>query len=89
MNDHSTKKTWQATPYQSGDEAKLAILFAQVFSRTLTPAEWMWKLKNHDINVENVWLGRANGNTIFQYAAIPTRCQMDQKEQIVMVLVIQ
>lgn len=84
----SAEKKWQLATYRNGDETELAALFAQVFGRTITPADWRWKLKSHDYTTaENVWLGIAADRIIFHYAAIPTRYQLAGSDAIGMVSV--
>jgi predicted N-acetyltransferase YhbS len=60
-------------PYRPGDETALAGLFARVFGRAMSEAEWCWKLQHSDFSGANVWVAEENGALVSQYAGIPSR----------------
>ena len=77
----------QVRPYATGDEPGLLALFTSVFGRASTLEQWRWKLHWPHCGVDNVWLARAGGRAIFQYAGIPTRFSLDHRPATMMVSV--
>lgn len=68
---------WQARPYRSGDDVRLAQLWTDVFGRPMSVEHWRWKLKGRPWAVENVWVaGLPDGRIVGQYAGIPVQLQL-------------
>ena len=72
--------------YRNGDEHALTALFETVFGRRMSEREWRWKLAPTS-NAPNVWVATHADQPIFQYAAMPTRFQIDERASDVMVAV--
>jgi hypothetical protein len=83
----SSAPPWLIRPYAPGDETALVGLFARVFGRAITAEHWRWKLKTLPAPVENVWLAVHEDKPIFQYAGIPTRYRLNNRDLTAMVSV--
>jgi GNAT superfamily N-acetyltransferase len=83
-----TDQGWSLRPYQAGDEAALAVLFATVFGHPLASVEWRWKLKSRPTLAENVWVAVADdARIVAQYAGIPVEVHLDGSRRPAMVAV--
>ncbi len=74
--------TWVARPYRPGDEIALVRLFAEVFGKPLTDAQYRWKVLDSPwpIGAPTVWLADAGGQIGGQYAGTPMRFQLRDAE---------
>jgi GNAT superfamily N-acetyltransferase len=76
---------WTVRPYQPGDEPALVDLFQRAYRRTISEAHFRWKLKALPAPAENVWLAVTDGGVIAQYASIPVRYRLPDREAVLMV----
>lgn len=76
---------WTFRPYNEGDLDGLIALHRRVFGRTISPAQWRWKLASQPGPVANVWVAEADGRLVFQYAGIPARVRHQAADRWAMI----
>jgi GNAT superfamily N-acetyltransferase len=74
-------------PANERDLARLIALRQRTFGRTMSPAQWQWKLGHPTSPAANVWVVEAGDRLVFQYAGIPTRVRHLGREALAMVSV--
>jgi hypothetical protein len=74
---------WRIRAYQSGDEEGIYALFEQVFHKSLSHAQWQWKLHTLSSPVENEWVAEADGRIVGHYAVMPIHFKVNDHEVIV------
>ncbi len=73
-------------PARDADAARVVELFERAFSRPMSQAHWHWKLARRHAPCDNVWLAIDEDDVpIFQYAGIPIRLRVDEREVEAMV----
>jgi len=74
--------SWVARPYRAGDEVQVVRLFAEIFGKQLTEAQYRWKVLESPwpIGAPTVWLADAGGQISGQYAGTPMRFQIHGAE---------
>jgi hypothetical protein len=67
-------------PWHQGDELELTQLFQRAFGRAISVDHWSWKLRSELHAFDNVWLAVNEDKPIFQYAGIPIRFNLANRQ---------
>ena len=66
--------------YKAGDELAAIALFKRTFQKPITESHWLWKYRQHQTPVDNVWFAFHDGKLIGQFSGMLAHLRYAESE---------